>query len=386
VDPAEEALLAESAEDLYENAPCGYLSTLPGGLIVKVNGTFLTWTGYARDELVGRRRFQELLTAGGQIFHETHYAPLLHMQGEVREIAVDVVRADGSRLPALVNAVLRRDGTGEPAMVRTTVFDATDRREYERELLRARRAAEDSEARARELARTLQESLIPPELPTIPGLQATGRYRPAGDGAEVGGDFYDVFEVGPGDWGLAVGDVCGKGAPAAVVTGLARHTVRSAASRRRRPSSVLAVVNDALRQERSGRFCSVLHGRLRQDAAGRVRVTLSSGGHPLPLLASAAGRVGPVGRPGTILGVVDRPRLHDSTVELRPGDVLLMFTDGVTEARRDREFFGDDRLAELLADVRQEDAAAIAERIGDEVVAFQGGWPRDDLALVVLKR
>jgi sigma-B regulation protein RsbU (phosphoserine phosphatase) len=388
VDPAEDArraLLEESAEDLYENAPCGYLSTLPGGLIVKVNGTFLAWTGYGRDELIGHRRFQDLLTAGGRIFHETHYAPLLHMQGSVREIAVDVVRADGTRLPALVNSVLRRDEAGEPAMVRTTVFNATDRREYERELLRARRAAEESGARARELARTLQESLLPPELPRIPGLQVAGRYRPAGDGTEVGGDFYDVFEISPGDWGVAVGDVCGKGVQAAVVTGLARHTIRAAATRRSRPASVLGVVNHALRRQRSGRFCSVLHGRLRRDAAVRFRLTLASGGHPLPLLARAAGEVGTVGRPGTILGVVDRPRLQDATVELRPADVLLMFTDGLTEARRDREFFGDERLAELLGALRHEDAAGIAERIGDEVVGFQGGLPRDDLALVVLK-
>jgi sigma-B regulation protein RsbU (phosphoserine phosphatase) len=385
VDPAEDALLEESAQDLYDNAPCGYLSTLPGGLIVKVNQTFLTWTGFGRDELVGRRRFQDLLTAGGRIFHETHYAPLLHMQGAVREIAVEVVRADGGRLPALVNSVLHRDGTGAPVTVRTAVFPAGDRREYERELMRARRAAEVAEARARELARTLQESLIPPELPRIPGLQVAGRYRPAGDGTEVGGDFYDVFEIGPGDWGVAIGDVGGKGAQAAVTTGLARHTVRAAATRRRRPTSVLFVVNEVLRRQGPDRFCSILHGRLRRDPGGRVRLTLASGGHPLPLLASAGGRVGTLGRPGTVLGVVDRPRLHDTTVELRPGDVLLMFTDGVPEARRGREFFDDDRLAGLLADLRQENAATIAQRIGDEVVDFQGGLPRDDLALVVLR-
>jgi serine/threonine-protein kinase RsbW len=146
------ALLEESAEDLYENAPCGYLSTLPGGLIVKVNQTFLTWTGHRREDLVGRRRFQDLLTPGGRIYHETHYAPLLEMQGAVREIAVDVVRADGGRLPMLVNSVLRRDEAGRPSLVRTTLFDATDRRRYERELL----AARDRERAARERNERLQ--------------------------------------------------------------------------------------------------------------------------------------------------------------------------------------------------------------------------------------
>jgi serine/threonine-protein kinase RsbW len=151
-DAVHEALLEESAEDLYEHAPCGYLSTLPDGLIVKVNQTFLTWTGHRREDLVGRRRFQDLLTAGGRIYHETHYAPLLQMQGAVREIAVEVVRADGGRLPMLVNSVLRRDPEGAPLLVRTTAFDVTDRKRYERELL----AARDRERAARERNERLQ--------------------------------------------------------------------------------------------------------------------------------------------------------------------------------------------------------------------------------------
>ncbi len=135
----------EDAEDLYENAPCGYVSALPDGTILKVNQTFLTWTGHRREDLVGRKRFQDLLTAGGRIFHETHYAPLLRMQGEVREIAVEVICATGGRLPVLINSVLKRDGAGKPLLTRTTVFNATDRKEYERELLRARQRAEQAD-------------------------------------------------------------------------------------------------------------------------------------------------------------------------------------------------------------------------------------------------
>ena len=135
----------EDAEDLYENAPCGYLSALPDGTVVKVNQTFLTWTGHRREDLVGRKRFQDLLTAGGRIFHETHYAPLLRMQGEVREIAVEIVCATGGRLPVLINSVLRKDAAGKPLLTRTTVFNATDRKEYERELLRARQRAEQAD-------------------------------------------------------------------------------------------------------------------------------------------------------------------------------------------------------------------------------------------------
>ncbi len=136
------ALPEESAEDLFENAPCGYVSTLPGGTILKVNQTLLTWTGHRREDLVGRRRFQDLLTPGGRIYHETHYAPLLQMQGSVREIAAEVVCADGRRLPVLISSALQRDAAGAPLSVRTVLSAAADRREYERELLRERQRAE----------------------------------------------------------------------------------------------------------------------------------------------------------------------------------------------------------------------------------------------------
>ncbi len=148
--------LEDSAEDLYENAPCGYLSTRPDGTIVRVNGTLLAWTGYRREDLVGARRFPDILSAGGRIYHETHVAPLLQMQGAVRELALDVVCADGRRLPVFVNAALKRDEHGEPLLVRITVFDATDRKEYERELLRAR----DREREAREQVERLQRVTV----------------------------------------------------------------------------------------------------------------------------------------------------------------------------------------------------------------------------------
>jgi PAS domain S-box-containing protein len=149
-----EPALEQSALDLYENAPCGYLSTDPDGLIVGVNQTFLRWTGHTREALLGERRLQELLTAGGRIYHETHYAPLLRMQGAVREIAVDIVRADGSRLPVLMNSVVQRDEAGRMSHIRTTVFDATDRKRYERELV----AARDRERLARQRTEHLQRT------------------------------------------------------------------------------------------------------------------------------------------------------------------------------------------------------------------------------------
>jgi PAS domain S-box-containing protein len=147
-EPEVASLLEEDVEELYEEAPCGYLSTAPDGTILRANRTFLTLGGYAPEALVRRRRFYDLLPPGAKIYYETHYAPLLQMQGHVRELALELVRADGSRLPILVNAVLKRDEDGAPLLVRITVFDASDRRRYERELLEARTEAEARAAAA----------------------------------------------------------------------------------------------------------------------------------------------------------------------------------------------------------------------------------------------
>jgi PAS domain S-box-containing protein len=138
----DEALREESAEDLYENAPCGYLSTLPDGTIVRVNRTFVEWIAASRDALLAGTKIQTLLTVGSRIYYETHYAPLLRMQGAVNEIALEVVRGDGRILPVLANARQKRDAGGAPLYNRITLFDSTDRRRYERELLLARRKAE----------------------------------------------------------------------------------------------------------------------------------------------------------------------------------------------------------------------------------------------------
>ena len=145
----------EDLEDLFDNAPCGYLSAGPDGRIIKINRTLASWLGHDREQLVGQR-FQDLLNIAGKIYYETHFAPLLRMQGSFNEVALDLVGQGGDVLPVLVNAAERRDAAGEVRFIRITVFNASDRRRYERELLEARRAAEAAGSELRELNLTLE--------------------------------------------------------------------------------------------------------------------------------------------------------------------------------------------------------------------------------------
>jgi phosphoserine phosphatase RsbU/P len=386
-DLAKDAFYAALADDdpaeLYDNAPCGYLSTLPDGTIIKANATFLDWIGYDRDALIGRRRFQDLLATGDRIFYQTHAAPMLLMQGMLREIAIQVISASGSRLPMLMNALLKRGNDGQPVVVRTVVFDASERLGYERELMAARRRAEESEARARVLAETLQRSFLPPAIVTVPGLDVGGAYRPAGDGTEVGGDFYDVFRTGLQTWGVVLGDVCGKGASAAVVTALARYTVRAEALHVSSPAAVLAGLHRALLSYYPETFCTVLFLLLDPVPEGH-RLTMATGGHPLPLCRRADGRVETLGRPGRFLGMEETPNVSESAAVLSPGDMMALYTDGVTEAHDGDDFFGETGIAEVLAASAGRSAQAVADAVVAAALAFQHGQARDDIAVVVV--
>ncbi|KOS54888.1 PP2C family protein-serine/threonine phosphatase [Rhodococcus rhodochrous] len=331
------ALTEDSAESLYENAPCGYLSTLPDGRIAKINATLLQWLGLRRDEVVGRRYFSDLLTVGGRLYHETHFAPLLRMQGEISGIALELKTADGARLPVLVTSVVRHDDGGQPLLIRTTVFDARERRAYETELLRARREAEGEQRRLQRLTRTLQATLLPPDLPHVPGLEVAAHYHIASPD-EVGGDFYDLFPLAAGTWGLFLGDVCGKGAAAAVMTSVASYTVRAAAVYASGPAAVLADLNTVLVERyrmHDPRFCTVVFGTLTPDPSpGSFRVTLASGGHPPALLLRADGSADYVPIPGgQLIGLLPQAHIASAVVRLDPGDTLVLYTDGLTEAR-----------------------------------------------------
>jgi PAS domain S-box-containing protein len=234
-------------------------------------------------------------------------------------------------------------------------------------------------------AKVLQRSLLPPSLPSIPHVELAARYLPVGEGNEVGGDFYDVFDCGDGNWAAAVGDVCGKGPEAAAVMGLARHTLRAVARFEHKPSALLRELNRALlEQSVEERFCTVCHLRLR-PSRDHLRITLCSAGHPLPLLLRRDGRLSSVGEPGQLLGVLPEVSLVDSVVDLDLGDTLLIYTDGATEQRREA-VAGEKRLRDAFAASLGRDAEATAAGVEEALRAARGSSPqRDDVALLVIR-
>jgi len=265
------------------------------------------------------------------------------------------------------------------------------------------------------IARTLQKSLLPPQLPDIQGIEIAARFLPTGEGNEVGGDFYDVFETAEGDWAIIMGDVCGKGADAAALTGLSRHTIRTAAMQERDPSKVLTMLNDAIILQDTGRFCTVAYARLepfgsRQTArigddrfqagmlgqllraqllpaqwvAPHARITVALGGHPLPYVVRRGGPVEVVGSPGTLIGVYPDPDITDVEVFLGQGDAIVLYTDGVSE-EPDPVHGGETMLDVVLRECIDMPADRMAQRIEEAAVERQQGSSRDDIAILVVR-
>jgi PAS domain S-box-containing protein len=253
-----------------------------------------------------------------------------------------------------------------------------------------------------QVARTLQEGLLPSRLPEVPGVEVGLRYVSAGE-VDVGGDFYDLFEARMVDqngfsepsssWGVVIGDVVGKGAEAATLLAFARYTIRALATRESCPSTVLSSLNEAMLAQRHERgdhkFCTVTYVKLETNQGNTERgakITISRGGHPPPFLLRSDGSIYRVGEPGRAIGVFEDANLTEQEVSLALGDALILYTDGVVEARSpDGLFFGEERLMALLRSSVSLDASTVASRIEGAALNFQEQAPRDDITVLVLR-
>ncbi|MCX4988046.1 MULTISPECIES: SpoIIE family protein phosphatase [unclassified Streptomyces] len=236
------------------------------------------------------------------------------------------------------------------------------------------------------ISQSLQRSLLPPELPQIEGVEVEVIYRAAGEGNEVGGDFYDLFPIRDGAYGFAIGDVCGTGPEAAAVTGLARHALRLLAREGYGGPAVLERLNSAILDEGArSRFLTLLYGELWPQEDGSAVLKVVCAGHPLPLRLRQDGTVEPAAEPQPLLGVMEDLELYEQTVTLDPGDVLLCVTDGVTERREGTRMLGDDGLADVLTTCTGLTAGAVAARIMRAVERFASDAPSDDMAILAMR-
>lgn len=236
------------------------------------------------------------------------------------------------------------------------------------------------------ISQSLQRSLLPPQQPEIPGVEVEVIYRAAGEGNEVGGDFYDVFPIRDGVYGFAIGDVCGTGPEAAAVTGLARHALRLLAREGFSGPAVLERLNAAILDEGArSRFLTLLYGELWPQDDGSALLKLVCAGHPLPLRLRQDGTVEPSAEPQPLLGVMDDLELYEQMVTLDPGDVLLCVTDGVTERREGTRMLGDDGLAEVLSGCTGLTAGAVATRVLRAVERFAAEPASDDMAILAMR-
>ncbi|MGZ4791688.1 MAG: PP2C family protein-serine/threonine phosphatase [Ilumatobacteraceae bacterium] len=250
----------------------------------------------------------------------------------------------------------------------------------------ALRLASDNErlySEQRQIAETLQLSLLPDQLAAPVGVEVAARYWPAGSANLIGGDFYDLFAVGDDRWAVAIGDVCGKGIEAASLTGLARHTLRAAARQSNSVTDVLLSVHNALRDHQPPTFCTACFGFIWPTDDGCYRLEISLGGHPQPLLRRADGHVEAIGTRGTLLGMIE-PSLVTSTADLRPGDTLVFYTDGLTDAPAHQAVS-----VEELTSVLEHEGDQPIEQLADSIRAVKRHrrplGSGDDTALLIVR-
>ena len=357
------------------------------GRIADVNAAAADVVGARPAALVGRY-VEEVLPGVVPLLQE-------HVPDATSTAVLVIDRAGQSRDYAVhVSPLADRAGS---AIARLVVLrDVTERLDAERRL----RDLLDDRTR---LAETLQAGLRPQLLPAVPGVRIAARWVPAGGaGGRVSGDFYDVHQTLGGDHAFVLGDVAGKGVHAAVVTSMARYTLRTLSAQGWSPGRSLEQLNQALLDDLGEeRFCTVLYGRIMQDPVDvatdwtpGVRITLALGGHPQPLVRWLDGSVTAVGQPGTALGLLSQVEIKEESLQLQPGEVLVAYTDGVTEGRRGVEQFGEQRLADVVAAAAEglrgtrgaAAAALVADSVADGILDAVEAYSseRDDVAVLVV--
>ncbi len=362
------------------------------GRVLDMNRAAEATFGFDRDDAVGQLLADLVIPPELRAAHQTALASYVeHRQATIlnRRLELTALRADGTAFP--VELTVTRLGTGEPPVFAGFLRDITERREAQQELERllareheARLRAEGAERDVRTVAGALQASLLPPELPAIPRVELGAAYRAGSDGWQVGGDFYDVFQLSADRWGLVVGDVCGKGPQAASATAIVRYALRAAAMRHEHPSGVLRALNEALVDDpRAGGVFTAVYATI-DVGVGDPVLRLASGGHPPPLLLRADGSVQRIGLPGTVLGGFPSIAAHDTDLNLAAGETLLFYTDGVTEAKTLDGRFGSERLEVLLAELSGLEAGAVATRV-EAAVSELADAVSDDIAVVALR-
>ena len=346
------------------------------GRIADVNPAGARLLATARSELVGHA-LAEVLSGHvvGRALATESLGPALG-DGPLMEVALS--DPEGRERTYELRREVLYDARERPAGELVTLRDITDR-------IRAEQALERLLAEQSRVAAALQQSLAPAALPALPGVGVTTRYEPAGDGHEIGGDFFDLFPLGPDTWGVVLGDVSGKGAEAAAVTALARYTLRAIADPNHEPSRTLRELNTRiLAGTEAERHCTVAYALLRLHQ-NSLEMTLSLAGHHPPLVARHTGAVEPFGGLGTVLGLLQEVELHDARVVLHPGDLVCLFTDGLVEARDQEDLFGSERVAAILHRLNDEPLEDLATELVEAPRRFHGRDLADDLAILLLR-